>query len=189
MIILYVCGGSFLSTFCVPASHLSFSFLLQLSPTVNLVVFVLTRPCPLLTRQRHTVAFRLYLSGTACLLVAQALYIKRQGACYRVLCHRGGLTVENEASASYADLSPNQYDVVAPLFTFIPLLRPLSRALAFSLFLTVPLSTIFFISRFSFTGCLSQSHVCLFFLSFLRNHSIVPVSPTAGGCSLARRCP
>lgn len=88
-----------------------------------------TRLCSFLARGRHPVAFRLYLSSTACLLVAQALYIKRQGACYRALCRRGGLTVENEASASYADLSPNQYDVVAPLFTFIPLLRPLSRTL------------------------------------------------------------
>lgn len=33
------------------------------------------------SRGRHPVAFRLYLSGTACLLVAQPLYIKRQGAC------------------------------------------------------------------------------------------------------------
>lgn len=37
-------------------------------------------------RGRHPVAFRLYLSATGCLcLVAQPLYIKRQGACYSPL--------------------------------------------------------------------------------------------------------
>lgn len=132
------------STYVGPLSSLRFSshsylwsfrFLIVLFPSAFLGRgsrrFVpYTRPCLLLARGRHPVAFRLYLSGTACLLVAQPLYIKRQGAWYRALCRRGGLTVENEASASYADLSPNQYDVVAPLFTFIPLLRPLSRTLA-----------------------------------------------------------
>lgn len=131
-----------------PFIILFFSFLLYLIVS-----------CPLLTRGRHPVAFRLYLS-TACLLVAQALYIKRQGACYRALCRRGGLTVENEASASYADLSSNQYDVVAPLFTFIPLLRPLSHTFAPFLF-SFCSSSLFF------------SFVHLFFRLFFRLYILI----------------
>lgn len=123
------------------------------------VLLYLIVSCPLLTRGRHPVAFRLYLS-TACLLVAQALYIKRQGACYRALCRRGGLTVENEASASYADLSSNQYDVVAPLFTFIPLLRPLSHTFA-------P-----FLSSFC-SSSLFFSFVHLFFRLFFRLYVLI----------------
>lgn len=144
-------------------------FLLWLFPTSTVgrpfiilflpVLLYLVISCPLFARGRHPVAFRLYLS-TACLLVAQALYIKRQGACYRALCRRGGLTVENEASASYADLSSNQYDVVAPLFTFIPLLRLLSHTLA-------P-----FLSSF-FSWFLFFSFVHLFFFLLFRLYVLI----------------
>lgn len=173
-------------------------FLLWLFPTSTVgrpfiilffsVLLYLIVSCPLLTRGRHPVAFRLYLS-TACLLVAQALYIKRQGACYRALCRRGGLTVENEASASYTDLSSNQYDVVAPLFTFIPFLRPLSHTLI--PFLS-SFCSLFFDLFFSFRSSLFLSFLSPvypysidYFLFIVQRYSLVFDCVTAGGCSLA----
>lgn len=126
-----------------PFIILFFSFLLYLIVS-----------CPLLTRGRHPVAFRLYLS-TACLLVAQALYIKRQGACYRALCRRGGLTVENEASASYADLSSNQYAMSSRRF--------LPSSPSFDLFLTLLLLfSLHFVRHLSFF----HSFICFSVFSF-----------------------
>lgn len=76
-------------------------------------------------RGRHPVAFRLYLSATGCLcLVAQPLYIKRQGACYSPLPssranYVGLANVEKRDSIVRirANLLSNRYHVVAPLFT------------------------------------------------------------------------
>lgn len=60
---------------------------------------------PSRTRGRHPVAFRLYLSATGRPLVAQPLYIKRQGACYslrRLLLatHCAGLAPPSRRSAT-----------------------------------------------------------------------------------------
>lgn len=76
-------------------------------------------------RGRHPVAFRLYLSATGCLcLVAQPLYIKRQGACYSPLpsSRANYVGLANVARSDSivrirANLLSNRYHVAAPLFT------------------------------------------------------------------------